>query len=253
MSDPSVPAAPPALPLFFSRVVGVNPQTDPQLRLDRTTGFGFAAHAQSVPLGLGELETAAQHFPVLFTSGPEPLPVALLGLREGHNLFVTPAAADRAPMWLTDSYIPAYVRAFPFVFVEDPGTKTLFVGMEPDAPCLNSGQGARMFEDGRPTPDLTDAIGFCTAFRESVVAATTFARAVEAAGLLEEEEATITFTAGGSTRIRGFKLVKPEKLAELDDATFLEWRRLGWLSAIYAHIYSAGRWGRLIELSSPRT
>ena len=237
----------PRLPLFFSHVVGVNPQTHPQLRLDRATGFGFAAQAQSVPLGLGELETAAQHFPVLFTSGPEPTPVALLGLKDGHNLFVAPGGS-----WLADTYVPAYVRAFPFVFVEDPGTKTLFVGMEPNAPALTSGHGVRLFEDGRPTPELNEAIGFCTAFRESVQAATMFARALDAAGLLEEEEATITFTAGGATKIRGFKLVKPEKLAELDDGTFLEWRRMGWLSAIYAHLYSAGRWGRLIELSAPR-
>ena len=238
---------PPRLPLFFSSVVGVNPQTHPELRLDRTTGFGFAAQAQSVPLGLGELETAAQHFPILFTSGPDPTPVALLGLKEGHNLFVAPGGS-----WLADTYVPAYVRAFPFVFVEDPGTKTLFVGMEQNAPALTSGHGARLFEDGRPTPELNEAIGFCTAFRENVQAAAMFARALDGAGLLEEEEATITFTVGGSTKIRGFKLVKPEKLAELDDGTFLEWRRMGWLSAIYAHMYSAGRWGRLIELSAPR-
>jgi len=235
------------LPLFFTNVVGVNPQTHPELTLDRATGFGFAAHAQSVPVGLSELEVAAQHFPILFTSGPEPTAVALLGLKEGQNLFVAPGGS-----WLADTYVPAYVRAFPFVFVEDPNTKALFVGMEAGAPALTSGHGVRLFEDGRPTPELDQAIGFCTATRESLRAATMFARSLDGAGLLEEEEATITFTAGGETKIRGFKLVKPEKLAELNDNTFLEWRRMGWLSAIYAHLHSAGRWGRLIELSSPR-
>lgn len=84
-----------------------------------------------------------------------------------------------------------------------------------------------------------------------MVAATSLARALDAAGLLEEEKAEIEFTAGGGARILGFKLVKPERLQQVDDATFLEWRRLGWLSAIYAHIYSAGRWARLIELAAP--
>lgn len=235
------------LPLFFTNVVGVNPQTHPELRLDRGTGFGFAANAQSVPVGLSELEVAAQHFPILFTSGPEPTPVALLGLKEGRNLFVAPGGS-----WLADTYVPAYVRAFPFVFIEDPDTKALLVGMEATAPALTSGHGVRLFEDGRPTPELNDVIGFCTATREGLRAATMFGRSLDGAGLLEEEEATITFAAGGETKIRGFKLVKPEKLAELDDNTFLEWRRMGWLSAIYAHLYSAGRWGRLIELSAPR-
>lgn len=236
-----------ALPLFFTRVEGINPTLYPDLTLDRSGGFGFAGAAQSVPLGLSELEAAAQHYPVLFTTGPEPTPVALLGLQEGRNLFVMGNGT-----WLADAYVPAYVRAFPFVFVEDTATKTLFVGMQPDAEALTSEGGTRLFEDGRPTAALNDAIAFCTAFREAAAASATFGKALQAANLLEEEEATINFTAGGSTRIRGFKLVKPERLAELDDATFLEWRRLGWLNAIYAHLYSAGRWGRLIELAAPR-
>lgn len=237
----------PTLPLFFKRVVGVNPSTHPDLTLDRGTGFAFAAHAQAVPLGLSEMETAAQHYPVLFTNGPDPVPVALLGLREGSNLFVAPGGS-----WLSDSYVPAYVRCFPFVFVEDPSTKTLYVGMEPDAPALASGQGARLFEDGRPTAALNESIAFCTAYREAVVAAGAFGRALDAAGLLEAEEATVNFSAGGSTRIRGFKLLKAERLGQVDDERFLEWRRMGWLAAIYAHLYSAGRWGRLIELAAPR-
>ena len=249
MSEASPAAAAPAtpMPLFYQRVVGVNPNTHPDLRLDRTTGYAFAAKAQSVPIGLTEFEAAAQHFPILFTTGPDPVPVALLGLREARNLFVAPGGS-----WLADVYVPAYIRAFPFVFVEDPATKTLYVGMEPDAAALNSGAGSRMFEDGHPTPALNETISFCTAFRESVGAASTFARALDAAGLLEEEEATVRFTSGGAAQVRGFKIVKPERLAELDDDLFLEWRRMGWLSAIYAHLYSAGRWARLIELAAPR-
>ena len=98
MSDAQVATPQPALPLFFKRVVGVNPALHPELRLDRTTGFAFAASAQSVPLGLSELEIAAQHYPILFTGGAEPLPVALLGLREGSNLFV-----DSDGKWVAES------------------------------------------------------------------------------------------------------------------------------------------------------
>ena len=234
------------LPLFFRRVVGVNPATHPGLRLDRTTGFGFAAHAQSVPLGLAEIELAAQHYPILFTSGAEPMPVALLGLREGENVYVAPTGD-----WLIDSYVPAYVRAFPFIFVQDPASQSLFVAMEPDAAAFNTGKGVPLFEDKQPTPALNEAIAFCTALREAVAAATVFGRALDAAGLLEAEEATVNFKSGGVARVRGFKLVKPDRLARLDDDVFLDWRRMGWLAAIYAHLYSAGRWERLIALGAP--
>jgi SapC len=245
MSDASAP--PTALPLFFKRVVGVNPQLHGSLKLDRSSGYRFAAGAQSVPIGLTEFEATAQHFPILFTSGPNPVPVALLGLREGQNLFVRPDGG-----WLPDSYVPAYVRAFPFIFVEDANTKSLFVGMEPDADQIRPDIGKPLFEDGRPSQALNDAVGFCQSFREAVNAAASFGRALEAARLLEEEEATVNFTGGGAARIRGFKIVKPERLADVDDATFLDWRRMGYLAAIYAHLFSAGRWSRLIEMAAPR-
>jgi hypothetical protein len=237
-------AAPPALPLFFKGVVGVNPGQHSALRLDRTTGFGFAAAAQSIPVGLGEMEVVGQHYPIVFTVGPVPTPVALMGLKEGTNPFVMPDGT-----WRPDSYVPAYVRAFPFIFVEDQATSTLYVGMDPSAASVSGPGGAAMFEDGKPSPALTEAINFCAAFRDNLNAGIAFAKALDEAGLLEEEEATINFNAGGTARVRGFKILKMDRLQKISDETFLEWRRRGWIGAIYAHYFSNGRWARLVEMS----
>jgi hypothetical protein len=246
MSD-SPPAPATRQTTFFKHVVGVNPAQHGGLKLDRSVGYGFAAAVQAVPLALNEIETAAQHFPVLFTRGETPQPIALLGLQDGNNLFV-----DSHGAWLPDSYVPAYLRTYPFALVEDPKTKTVYLGLEADAACLSNERGAPLFEDGKATPALNEAVAFCQAYREGVVAAISFGRALEAAGVLREEEANIRFTAGGNVVVRGFKLVKPDLLAEVDDATFIEWRRMGWVAAIYAHLFSAGRWGRLIELAAVR-
>ena len=101
--------------------------------------------------------------------------------------------------------------------------------MEADAACLREDNGAPMFEDGQPTPALTEAINFCSAFRDNLTAANAFARALEAQGLLEEEEATVNFSAGGGTKIRGFKIVRADRLDQVSDETFLDWRRRGWM------------------------
>jgi hypothetical protein len=251
-TPPMVPSAAPtaagaAMPLFFRRVVGCNPALHGEIRLDRSVGFGFAAATQAVPLGLGEMEAAAQFYPILFTTGPAPIPVALLGLREGQNLFVLPGGA-----WRPECYIPAYVRAFPFIFVEDKARNTTFVGMEPDAACLRTESGLKLFEDGQPSRVLTEQVNFCSSLRDNLVAAGLFGRALEAAGLLSEEEANISFTAGGQARIRGFKLTSADRVAQADDATFIEWRRRGWIGGLYAHLHSAGRWARLIDLAAAR-
>lgn len=240
-------APPPAMPLFFHKVVGVNPSHHGHLKLDRGAGLGFARVAQSVPIGLGEFEVVSQHYPIVFAAGPTPTPLALLGLGEGQNLFVEPDET-----WRRDAYIPAYVRAFPFIFVEEPSSKTVYVGMEEGAACISPDQGQPMFEDGQPTPVLTESINFCVAFRDNLTAGNAFAKALEEQGLLEEEEATVNFTAGGAARIRGFKMVKADRLDRLSDETFLDWRRRGWIGPLYAHLHSAARWGRLIEIAAAK-
>jgi len=251
MSDttqaPAPPAAAQSMPLFFRRVTGVNPTQHGQLRLDRSVGYGFAATTQAVPLGLGEMDAAAQFYPILFTVGPAPIPVALLGLREGNNLFVLPDGS-----WRPECYIPAYVRAFPFIFVEDKGKNTTFVGIEPDAASLRRDSGVPLFEDGQPSRALTEQVNFCSSLRDNLVAAGLFGRALDAEGMLTEEEANINFTAGGNARIRGFKLMSADKIEQADDKTFLEWRHRGWIGAVYAHLHSAGRWARLIDLAAAK-
>jgi hypothetical protein len=236
-----------ALPLFFSKVVGLNPAEHGGLKLDRGAGYGFAAKAAAIPLGLGEFAGLARHYPIVFASGAVPSPVALVGLNDRGNLFV-----DEAGTWRAEAPVPAYVRAWPFILVEDL-TKdgATFVGMEAGAACVGEA-GEALFADGKPTAVLGEAVRLCKALRDSLLAAGELGRALEAAGLLREEEANVTFAAGGSTRVRGFKAIVPERLDGVSDEVFLDWRRRGWLGAVYAHLHSAGNWARLIDLTAAR-
>ena len=250
MSDtaaPLVPGSAPAqqMPLFFSNVIGVNPAENPELRLDKAHGYAFAKTAQWVPIGLAEFEAAARCYPILFTAGTDPVPVVLLGLDGRGNLFI-----DDKGGWRADTYIPAYVRCFPFVLIDDTSTNATFIGMEKDCAALQNPDGTRLFEDGKPTPTLSDAVSLCTSSRANINAATAMTRALAGEGLLEEEEATVNFTGGGEMRIRGFQLLRADRLAGVSDAVFLDWRQRGWIGAIYAHLHSSGSWARLIELAS---
>ena len=115
-----------------------------------------------------------------------------------------------------------------------------------------SERGEMLFEDGKPTQALNEAVRFCATLRDNLTAAGSFAAAMDAAGLLQEEEATVNFTGGGSSRVRGFKVIRPDRLDQVDDAVFLDWRRRGWLGPIYAHLHSAANWARLIDLAAAR-
>ena len=50
----------------------------------------------------------------------------------------------------------------------------------------------------------------------------------------------------------GFRIIDEQKLAELADEDFLEWRKKGWLPFIYAHLFSGAQWQRLTLLLQDR-
>jgi hypothetical protein len=235
-----------ALPPFFKAVSALDAGRHGGLKLDRADGFGFAAGANALPLGLSEITIAAQHYPIVLTEGPHPVPVAILGYRSEENLFVDPAGA-----WLDDAYVPAYVRAFPFILLEPPGTDTVYLGVETTARMLGE-RGEPLFEDGKPTRLVADALTFAVAYRDDVKRAGEFGRALADAGLLQPNEARLTFKSGGVARLDGFRVIDPAKLDGLDDQVILEWRRRGWLAPLYTIAPSAARWGRIVTLANDR-
>ena len=234
------------LPLFFKQVAVLDAGTHGALKLDRARGFAFAAVANALPLGLSEIALAAQYFPVVLTGGPNPMPVAILGYRADENLFV-----DAAGTWLDDTYIPAYVRSFPFILIEPPGAASIYLGIETTAAILGE-EGEPLFVEGQPTALVTDALKFAMAYRDDLKRAAEFAMALNDVGLLQANEARLTFKSGGTARLDGFRVIDGTKLDTLDDGAFLDWRKRGWLGALYGTVQSSARWGHIVNLANGR-
>jgi SapC len=244
--EAQVASAPPSLPLFFKEVAALDAGTHSALKLDRSKGFGYAAVANALPLGLSEIALAAQYYPIVITSGPSPMAVAILGYRAEENLFV-----DAKGNWLADTYIPAYVRAFPFILIEPPGAETIYLGIETKAPLFGK-KGDALFVDGKATELVTEAMKFAMAYREDLKRAAEFVKALGAFNLLQANEARLNFKSGGIARLDGFSVVDPVKLESLEDTAFLDWRKRGWLGSLYAVMQSGTRWGQIVNLANGR-
>ena len=134
------------LPLFHKNIVPLDPLRHAALKLDRGTGYGYAAAAEIVPIGLGEFDAAAHSYPILFAGEPQPIAVVVLGVAKGWNLFV-----NAEGVWMPGAYVPALVRAYPFVFIAEEGGGSRALGIEADAVCLGAETGLPLFEDGKPT------------------------------------------------------------------------------------------------------
>ena len=234
----------PALPLFFRQIVPLDPRLHADLRLERGRDYRFARETNAIPIALHEGAAAAGDYPIVFGGPGQATLLAIVGYRERENLFV-----DLAGSWRAGSYIPAYVRNYPFAFIEAPDAKTLVLGFDPQARCFGK-SGAPVFVNGQPTQPLTEAAELCKQLYQSLRETGALCAALESHGLLVENSAVIDFKQGGQAVLRGFRVVDAAKFGALDDAVFLDWRKRGWLAALYAHLLSAARWSRIVDLGA---
>ncbi len=230
------------LPQFYRRPAAVNRERHANKSIT-DAGFGFAADANAVALNAVELAHAARCYPIVFATSAPGIPIAVLGLREKQNLFV---GADG--VWRADTYIPAYVRRYPFIFSQTPGSTQLTLCVDEAAPHLVEGRARPLFDGEKTTPHTDNALTFCMAFEAEREKTLPFARALEESGVLTENRADINLPSGEKLQIGGYRVIDQAKFEALPDAKILEFRQRGWLAPVYAHLVSMGGWQTLLGL-----
>ena len=219
--------------------LGVDPVDQP---------YAFAAQTNVVPLTVTEFAPAALSYPVIFV-GDTRQPVAVMGLRQGENLFVSDAGAFRA-----EAYIPAYVRRYPFVFANDEVQKRLILCIDRDASFVKEGGATPLFVDGQPSPYVQQAMEFCNNFEQERLRTEAFVKLLADLDLLETREAVFTprnpdGTTAAPQKIAEYFAVSEEKLKALPADKLAELRDNGALGQIYAHLVSLLGWDRLIAVA----
>src|SRR4051794_32301554 len=155
----------PTLPPLYRSLEGLSFERHGRLRL-RDAGFGMAAGATALPLAAEEFVVAARSLPIVFGAQPPHMPVVVTGLAPGSNLFVTPEGR-----WRPGTYVPAYLRRFPFFLLRVSETsEELVLCIDPQAAQLDEGMGEPLFTvEGRPTAALERALAFTRAVEEATL------------------------------------------------------------------------------------
>jgi len=230
------------LPLFYSKPRAVLAERHGSMSLTPTSDFSFAATTNSVPVVATELPMVCKHYPILFTDGAQPQMVALLGLRASENLMV-----DDKGNWTPGTYVPAYIRRYPFIFFENEEKSQYTLCVDEDAKTVVEGTENPFFVDDEPSKMTQSALDFCRDYQAHYAATAEFLKAVTEAGLLVENRADATLADGRKLSLSGFKVIDEAKFNELDDETFLAWRKRGWVHLVYCHFISNGNWSTLVE------
>jgi hypothetical protein len=232
-SDANVP------PLFYGRPLPLSQQYHATFKVRPENDFGFASKANAVPLTVPEFVMAARHYPIIFT-GEDLVPTAAVGLASGDNLFV-----DVKGQWEVGQYIPAYVRRYPFILLGSETDEKLQVGIDDDARS-NKPDARTLFKDGKETDVVKEGVNLCEQFHGAFRFGMEFLTSLRESGITEQRSLDVELPNGQKMAVGSFGAVNEEKFRDLPDATFLEWRKKGWLHAIYFHLQSMNNWEALL-------
>ena len=230
---------------MFRDLVALNSKRHAALRVRPQAGFEFAKGVHMSALMQAEMVRAAALYPIVFVEDPAIdgfRPMALLGLREGENVYV-----DTDGSWLA-SYVPAVIRAYPFALARAAGegeSERFAVCIDAASDLVSLTEGARLFDaQGAPTEALEQARQWLQQIREMQLRTDVFCRALAARNLFTPF--AVRARRGDETlEVNGCYVINEERLDGLPDAKLSELRSAGWLSSIYAHLVSLQQFERL--------
>ena len=233
-------------PLFYKDPHPIHAVRHAGKGLKKAENFGFAKEAHAVALHTQEFRLAAASYPIVFTDEDPPMPLAILGIREGENLFV-----DDKGQWAAGTYVPAYVRRYPFATGQgvQEGEQILYVdeACERIVDCAADPEAEPLFVDGEPSERTERIREFCAAFQQQAPVTIAFSEEIKKRDLLASKEIRLDLPHGGSQLLTGLRILEEEKFNELPDDAFLEWRRNGWLPLVYWHWVSMDNFLRLLQ------
>ena len=232
-------------PPLYKEPVAISITAHADQKLVSASSFRFAGEVSSLPLAAVEFTSAARSYPIVFSQNPPYSPLCITGIKNGQNLFV-----DASGQWERNTYIPAYVRRFPFLLLNDGKSDKMVLGIETTAHRLSKSSGDPLFESGEPSEFLKQALAFCTDYNRQWEASLAMAKTLNEEGLLIVETSELPLPNKQTLRLGGFKVIDEAKLNNLATDTFIEWRNRGWLGPIYAHIASIANWPLLVYRSN---
>jgi hypothetical protein len=214
--------------------------------------FGFAAKQHFIPLHVGEFSMAAVSYPIIF-AGAARTPLAVMGLTEGENLFISEDGLFRP-----GAYVPSFIRRYPFVGAQDDQSQRTIVCIDRASDLwVDDKDSLKLFENGDTTAYTKSCIDFCSKFDTDRRATEFFVKLLTDLDLIEARSTTFTprlpdGSDGPPRPVAEFFGISVERLAALPGPKLAELRDNGALVQIYAHIISQNGWDRIVQESFAR-
>ncbi len=228
----------PSLPLFYNDLMPLNSRDHSNWNTKPIEAAKWLIGQHAIPLTVDEFVQAQRDFPIVFSSGDNPLPLALMGLNEGVNTFVNEEGKIDEPI-----YIPAYIRRYPFMLAKlTQDTEDLSLCFDPTAESIGEfDEGNALFEEeGKASQSTTDILQFCERFEQAGARTKSFVDELKKHDLLMDGEISISQNDNPDKPYvyRGFQMINQEKLAEIRGDLLRTWNQNGMMALIHAQTFS---------------
>lgn len=210
----------------MSQISVLTPDRHGLQRWQRYENYLFSRGNALAPLVLSELPRAVMSLPIAFIRQDERyMPVAVLGLDQGKNLFVA-----HNGKWL-GNYVPASIRGYPFVLLPNTDNSQLVLCIDESSGLLSSasdGRGEVLFdESGRPSPEVQSVMNFLTQVQQGRLVTETACDALTQHNCIQPLSITHKIDESHERKIEGLYQVDEAALNALPDDAYLALRACG--------------------------
>jgi hypothetical protein len=202
--------------------------------------YDFVKDIRGIPVVTNEIQTVQKHYPVVFSEFENPVLIAVLGILDDKNLFVSDDGE-----WTRDAYIPSYVRCHPIAFVRREEEEYAII-IDESSKAISKTPEFPFFEGEKLSEHMQSRVDFCGALNQHREITKTFCDRVKELGLLNGQRVAQTMPDGTEVKVADYVTIDSKKLNDLDKDTLQELHEDGSLAAIFALLFSLENWNRLI-------
>jgi hypothetical protein len=225
------------LPLFYNGLEPLSSETHANYRVRAQNAAPFLIGQHAIPLTIDEFPLVQRAMPIVFSVGDEAIPLALMGLNEGVNVFID----DEGKAIGDGFYVPAYVRRYPYMLARlRPDAQELSLCFDPTSDAVGAfDEGQPLFENGQPSQATKDILAFNETFEQAGQRTQQFMAELRASDLLMDGEVSIQPEGAEQPFIyRGFQMINEQKLQDLRGDQLRKMSQSGMLPLLYAHLFS---------------